>query len=193
MRVLNVLPTKKDGYLDDLNDLTDETLMTMYQNGNEHAFRKLYGRHSSKIYSFLKKRVQTEEQVQEIYQDVFIKIHSSKHLYNKTLPLLPWLFTITRSVMIDFFRKNKNTRKIMDTFDLNSLPAPTEDVLAGSTQLLTDQLPPSQRIAVQMRYIDDSTFEEIAERLKTTPTNVRQIISRGIKRLKQFIEDKEPS
>ena len=176
-----------------MDDLTDETLMTMYQNGNEHAFRKLYGRHSPKIYSFLKKRVQTEEQVQEIYQDVFIKIHSSKHLYNKTLPLLPWLFTITRSVMIDFFRKNKNTRKIMDTFDLNSLPAPTEDVLAGSTQLLTDQLPPSQRIAVQMRYIDDSTFEEIAERLKTTPTNVRQIISRGIKRLKQLIEDKEPS
>ena len=165
--------------------------MVLYQNGNESAFKVLYSRHSAKIYGYLKKRMKKEELVKDAYQDVFIKIHTCKHLYNSSLPVLPWLFTITNSVMIDSFRKS-NRSKTVDNFDLEKLPSNSELTLVGEAQLLSEQLPENQRTAVQMRYVDDSTFEEIAQKLQTTPTNVRQIISRGIKRLKQLIEDGGP-
>ena len=48
-------------------------------------------------------------------------------------------------------------------------------------------LPSQQKLAVEMRYIDDKTFEQIAERLKVSPTNARQIISRGVKRLRELV------
>lgn len=166
-------------------ELTDEELMVLYQNGDESAFKVLYSRHSSKIYAYLKKRLRKEEFVKDTYQEVFMKIHKSKHLYNRSFPVLPWLFTITNSMMIDCLRKAK-APQMSDDFNFDQLHAPATLVSIGETQLLTEQLPESQKTAVHMRYVDDSTFEEIADRLKTTPTNARQLFSRGIKRLKHL-------
>lgn len=172
--------------------MSDEKLMVLYQNGDESAFKELYSRHSTKIYAYLKKRLRKEEFVKDTYQEVFIKMHKSKHLYNRSFPVLPWLFTITNSTLIDCIRKAR-TPQMADNYDLDQLRATNPSLLIGETHLLTEQLPESQKTAVQMRYVDDSTFEEIADRLKTTPTNARQLISRGIKRLKQLIDDGGPS
>ncbi len=173
---------------------TDEELMVMYQNGSENAFQVLYDRHSSKVFGFLKSRIKTDEKVQDIYQDVFIKIHKSKHLYNKALPVLPWIFTITRSVMIDELRKDKSS-KFVDDFDLEKIEQPikSENENFGHALKKINELPQSQKVALQMRYVDDHTFEEIALSLKTSPLNVRQLISRGVKRLKELIENEEKS
>ncbi len=164
--------------------------MVMYQNGIESGFQGLYERHSSRIYNFLKKRVRNEEKLAEIYQEVFVKIHKSKSLYNRTLPVLPWFFTITRSVMLDSFKKDKNF-KYSDNFDFNTItatPGPDAENLSKVSELIQN-LPNLQKKAVQMRYVDEKTFDEIAAALNTTPLNVRQIISRGIKHLKTLVTD----
>lgn len=171
------------------DELTDEELMTMYQNGSEEAFKCLYQRHSSKIYGFLKARVRPHEKVSEIYQEVFVKIHKSKHLYNKSLPLLPWIFTVTRNVMLDELKKEKKHMNQNDS-DLHLIQSEAVITEISSPAFTKIQLlPEAQRIAVQMRYVDDKTFDEIAENLKTSSSNVRQIVSRGIKRLKELIRE----
>lgn len=174
-----------------LENLTDEELMLMYQSGTENAFQVLYARHSSKIYGFLKKRLAPGEKVTDVYQEVFLKIHRSKHLYNKSLPALPWIFTITKSVFLDAVKKDKNF-KYTDNYDLDKIKAESNETrnLSDDTALIAiENLPDTQKIAVQMRYVEDKTFDEIAESLKTSPTNVRQIVSRGIKRLKELINE----
>ncbi|OFZ31103.1 MAG: hypothetical protein A2622_00425 [Bdellovibrionales bacterium RIFCSPHIGHO2_01_FULL_40_29] len=175
-----------------LDGSTDEDVMVLYQNGSEAAFQVLYSRHSGKVFSFLKKRILDPEKVNEIYQEVFIKMHNSKHLYNKTLPVLPWLFTITRTVMIDELRKTK-PGKHLGNFDFDQLPAVSPSS-PGTTELVTliDQLPEAQRIAMKLRYINDESFQEIAQTLETSPLNARQLISRGLKRLKQLLQENKP-
>ena len=170
-----------------LENLTDEDLMVMYQNGAENAFQVLYLRHSSKVYGFLKRRIWQKEKVNEIYQEVFVKVHRSKHLYNSNFPFLPWIFTITRSVMIDEFRKDKKF-KLFDDVDMEKIPdLQTASSSANDPIEMMKDLPEPQKVAIQMRYIDEKTFEEIAQILNTSPANVRQIVSRGLKRLKQLM------
>ncbi len=175
-----------------LDDLADENLMVMYQNGSEDAFQILYHRHSAKVFGFLKSRIKTNEKVQDLYQEVFIKIHRSKHLYNKALPVLPWIFTITKSVMLDSLKDNKSL-KIVDGFDLERIPAEQTVRIErlDEAQLMIQKLQGTQKLAMQMRFIDDKTFKEIADSLKTSPVNVRQLIARGVKRLKELIENRE--
>lgn len=176
-----------------LENLTDEELMVMYQNGAENAFQILYIRHSSKVFGFLKSRIRQTEKMTDIYQEVFIKIHKSKHLYNKTLPVLPWIFTITKSVMIDELRKDRKS-KLIDDFDIDKIPAlVSESIFIGEAEALIQNLPEAQKVALQMRYVDDKTFQEIAKSLKTSPMNVRQIVSRGIKRLKELMTEGDQS
>jgi len=166
---------------------TDEQLMKLYQNGEDSAFRLLYERHSSKVYGFLSKRIKDKEKVAEIYQEVFIKLHKSKDLYKDSLPLLPWIFTVTRSVMLDELRKNKNIIAVNIDDVENSIVAEATNDSASEVLDLLQTLPQPQRQALEMRYVNDNTFEEIAESLNIKPINARQVISRGIKKLRELI------
>lgn len=167
-------------------NLTDEELMILYRNGNEAAFKALYSRHSSKVYSFLKKRIKSEEKIFDMFQEVFVKIHKSKHLYDKTFQVLPWIFTITKTVMIDEIRKDKKHSLNEEINDELVSSIETYENKEKNVSTLLEYLPENQKSVMQMRYIEEKTFEEIALRLKTSPANIRKIVSRGIKRLKEL-------
>lgn len=165
---------------------TDEQLMHLYQNGDSDAFNELFKRHSGKVYGFLIKRVKKAEVAADISQEVFIKLHKSKHLYNPSLPALPWIFSVTNSVLLDFLKKRAELvtedGEIVNLADsLNTVePLPLE------IEPYLNRLPDQQREAVRMRYIDEQSFEAISAALETSPDNVRKIVSRGIKNLKSF-------
>jgi len=101
-------------------------------------------------------------------------------------PFLPWLFAITRNALVDFARlkETKIAQASIDTTDL--LPQPSEQKTTWSDDLTValGTLPANQRRAIELRYLSDWTFEKIAEDMKTSPMNARQIISRGIKKLR---------
>lgn len=165
-----------------LEALSDEELMVMYQTGSEEAFQALYRRHSEKIYGFIRGRIWNSERATELYQEVFLKMHRSKHLYNKSLPTLPWIFSITKSVLVDGLRVDKKANRDSEH---QSDGYSQEISLAEVTNLLS-RLPEGQRQAVEMRYVDEKTFEEIAASLDTTSQNARKIVSRAVAKLKAF-------
>lgn len=167
----------------DYDNQTDEELMAAYQSGSHQAFHVLYQRHSGKIYGYLKARVSSEQDVKELFQEVFIKLHRSKHLYNANMPVLPWIFSVTYSVMVDGLRRitklKEDLNQNLDSFEAPVFVSRTADSLVG-------RLDGDQKAAVQMRFLEEKTFEEIAKTLKTSPINVRQIVSRAIKKLKRW-------
>lgn len=169
-----------------LSEQSDEELMVLYQNGAEDAFQLLYTRHASKILGYVQARINNSEKAHDIFQEIFVKIHRSKHLYNKNLPVLPWIFTISKNTLIDSIRKNKNEK--MQTEFTEVLHATTE--LAPNRPelgVVLHGLPLPQKQAVELRYLEDKTFAEIALVLKTSPLNARQLVSRGLKRLRNFV------
>jgi RNA polymerase sigma factor (sigma-70 family) len=162
--------------------------MTMYQSGAEDAFLVLYRRHSEKIYGFLRARVWNEEKATEIFQDVFLKMHRSKQLYNQSLPALPWIFSVTKSVLNDGLRAEKKAKR--DT-EYPTDPQPTDErhSMAEVTDLLA-RLPENQRRAIELRYVDEQTFEQIAATLETTSENARKIVSRAFSKLRSIAVQK---
>jgi RNA polymerase sigma-70 factor (ECF subfamily) len=167
-----------------LDALSDEELMVMYQKGSEEAFKILYRRHSEKIYGFLRSRVWNNERASELYQEVFLKIHKSKHLYNKSLPALPWIFSVTKSVLVDGLRVDKKASR--DSEYTAPTESPDERSVKDIATLLA-RLPENQRNAVELRYMDEKTFEQIAESLNTSSQNARKIVSRAVAKLKNLV------
>lgn len=176
----------------ELLNRTDEELMVLYQNGSEAAFQILYDRHSAKIFGFILSRIQNKEITNEIFQEVYFKIHRSKHLYNKSLPMLPWIFTITRNAVFDYSRRKSKAETATPIEEIDERAAMEDQNELGldlRPSLL--KLPAQQKLAVEMRYYDEKTFEEIAQTLNTSPMNIRKLVSRGIKRLKEIIKEGE--
>lgn len=169
---------------------TDEQLMKLYQQGNEEAFRQLYERHSKKIYGYLKRKIGNNEKTAEVYQEAFIKIHKTKFLYKENFLVLPWFFTIAKSVLIDELRKEKKNQVLEEeVYDL--IKAESEISINPPTDVdeMINQLPEVQKQALKLRYVNENTFEEIAETLNLKSDNVRKIISRGINRLRQLVSE----
>ena len=160
--------------------------MIFYQNGNEEAFKLLYKRSSRKVYGFLLKRLKNNETANDIFQSTFLKLHRGRHLYNPKFPFLPWLYTICKNEMNDYFRKKMNHHEIFNELAIeNAVAAPAFELPDFSI------LPQSQKLALEMRYFDNLSFEEISKKLNTTSSNARQLISRAIRRIKGGENEKE--
>jgi RNA polymerase sigma factor (sigma-70 family) len=164
---------------------TDEELMALYQAGDEAAFNLLYHRYSGRVFGYLRLKLESREGVEEVFQATFLKLHHSRNLYQKGLPFPPWLFTITRNTLIDWCRKNKRLEAFNHSIQNESLESWDPSGLQHPDEMPDLTLVPEpQRKALQMRYYEQLSFDEIAQRLSTSPANVRQLISRGIKRLR---------
>lgn len=160
--------------------------MVLYQSGEQNAFNELYNRYSNRVYGFLRKRMKDPHSVNDLFQGVFLKLHRSRDLFNPTFMFAPWLFTIVRTTLLDWQKDHRNHVKTIEWTDSEVLQ--DQEVLPRPD---TSDLPESQRLAVEMRYFDELSFEEIATRLNTTSGNVRQLVSRGLKNLKSvFGEEK---
>lgn len=168
------------------DNLTDEQIMILYQNGDAGAFKVLYDKHASKVYGFLRKRISNQERAAEIFQEVFVKLHKSKKSYSENYSALAWIFTVTRTVMIDELRKEKRVQ-LVDGYDFDQIPAKSEAAESYLDNEILKKLPDQQKAAIELRYFGEKTFEEIAEVLNVSPGNSRKIISRGIKRLSELI------
>lgn len=173
---------------------TDEELMMEYQEGNELAFEVLYSRYSRKTYGFLHKHIFDKNVLDDVFQATFMKLHQSRSLYNPTHPFAAWLFVICKSVMTDHLRKNMKSKEIASSDTLESEAGiallPSNNSTLDSTDSL-NQLPKKQREAVQMRYLEDLDFEEIAKKLETSSANARKLVSRGILELKTLVKGRQ--
>ncbi len=176
-----------------ISETTDEQLMERYKNGSMEAFEELYGRHKAKVYGYLSKRVRSRFDRDEIQQNVFLKLHRSRHSYNSSFPFLPWLFTICRSVMIDFLRSKeaKEGKLVQDDGIIDTLAAAEKEATGiDSLAPAMTELNEDQRKAIRMRYGEDFSFEEIAKRLDTSVPNARKVISRAVKKLRGLVNPK---
>lgn len=167
---------------------SDEELMQAYQNGVDGAFDLLFKRHSPRVYGFLMNQVKNRTQADDVFQATFLKLHQSRGHYDPAFLFLPWLFTVCRSVLTDYRRKLGRIREDSDSETVeHAVDSRTQSIPVSAMAL--DSLPDRQRVAIELRFYDDLNFEEIAERLKTSSSNVRQMISRGIKNLRELTRE----
>jgi RNA polymerase sigma factor (sigma-70 family) len=170
---------------------TDEELMFAYQDGEHKAFEILYERYKSRIYSFIRKRVANNTDANDIFQQVLMKLHQSRALYSHEYSFAPWIFTISRTTLIDFYRKQKTTQTSQlkaEYLELKDSMLEFEESQHLSVLLKNEELSPLQRSALRLKFFDEQTYDQMAKRLNVTQDNVRQAISRSIKKLKISLE-----
>lgn len=156
----------------------------MYQTGESLAFDELFNRYKNRVYSYVSKKINLKTDRDDVTQNVFIKLHQTKERYQKTYAFEAWLFVIARSIVIDHLRivlrENKNDRLKQEVIFQEQEVFNTEDL---ESSLAT--LPIESRKIIEMKYLDELSYDEIASKLDKTSANVRQILSRGLRFLRK--------
>lgn len=169
--------------------LDDKELMLKYQSGNHMAFDVIYSRHKDKVYQYLFKRLHHSDDVDDVFQKVFIKFHKSRQLYQSQYDVLPWLYTITRSEFLDYIKRQKISGKsFSEAFneELHTSISNDQNPNFGIEDIDSESsLTKNEKEALKQRYYNDQDFQEIAQILQTTTANSRKLISRGLKKLRE--------
>ena len=166
----------------DLSQLADEQLVKLYEEGNNEAFEFLLTRYKSKVYSYIYIIVKNKELTEDIFQDTFIKAIAviQQGRYVESGKFLGWINRIAHNLIIDYFRREKNENTISaDSLEYDILnnamlsEKSVEDVLSNEQVMLDivkliDYLPPSQQGVIRMRYFEDLSFKEIAEKTQVS-------------------------
>lgn len=173
---------------------TDEALMNAYQKGDYEAFEVLYRRYSPRLYGYLKSKLRKNEEVEEVFQTTFSKLHQFRSSYEKGAAFAPWFFTIGYNSLTDLFRKQGRTQERL-TPEGNVPETPVEAAQDQPSQYSSHEisewishLDGSQAEALRLRYQEDKSFEQIAEALNVSLSNARQLVSRGSRKLRDLIK-----
>src|SRR4030042_6915484 len=92
-----------------LKKLTDAELLDKFGDGDETAFRELVTRYKNSLYTFLSNFLNSRELVEDVFQETFIQLFTSRESFDPTRPLRPWLFTIAANKAKDALRKQHRT------------------------------------------------------------------------------------
>lgn len=176
--------------------MTEEELMRRYREGDSAAFDMLYQRHSGKVYAYLRKKLSSQEEAEEVFQATFMKFHRSRQIYDPKYPVLQWLFVIVKSSLTDHYRKLGRQVPITDQAienysDISSQNERDEALSEERVATILQGLPPDQREIVERRVIKEDSYEEIAMSLKRSEAGVRQIVSRALRKLKNHLSASE--
>ncbi|MBR0201926.1 MAG: sigma-70 family RNA polymerase sigma factor [Bacteroidaceae bacterium] len=155
---------------------TDDTLVRLYENGNDEAFDELLSRYQLKIFNYLLYLVHDEEIANDLFQETFTKaiMRIRTHRYTESGKFGQWLICIAHNLFIDLYRKGSHgftvggdeAAKIWTTLDLRDTNI--EDELHNE-QTYTDllamikSLPEPQQEIIRLRFYENKSFREIAE------------------------------
>ena len=187
-----------------IQNLPDEKLVKHYLSGNTHALEILINKHRDRIYLYIISKVKIQSLAEDIFQDTFLKVIKSlkKGKYNEQGKFLPWVMRIAHNLVIDHFRKSKrisiiqNLKKDNDFDVLNLISAESKNFEKNilkkeqfkELNYIIDKLPEDQKEVLIMRYYEDLSFKEIADktnvsintslgRMRYALINLRKIMS----------------
>lgn len=166
-----------------MKNYSAEDLMVIYQQKSPElaflAFEELYRRFSAKVFSFLLKKCKNQADAEDLLQKVFIKVHESKHLYQDKYKFEQWVFVIARTSLLDHFRANK--RYVARVEKLAQRPDEAETVVSAADygpDLDLKRLDEDQREMLEMKYIDQLSYQEMARLFNKSEGSLRKMVSR---------------
>lgn len=186
--------------------MSEDNLIESLKRGDPGALESLFSVYKDKVYNTALSYLQNEQDAEELTQDVFIEIFNSASKFKGDSALSTWMYRITINKSLDAikFRKRKKRFAVLTSIfkkDDGSADIEIPDFIHPGieTELkersavlfkALDSLPENQRSAFILSKLENLSYKEISEVLKTTVPAVESLLSRAKQNLRKILADK---
>jgi RNA polymerase sigma-70 factor (ECF subfamily) len=143
-------------------------------------FERFYVEHRDVVFGFLARRL-GRSAAEDAFQETFLRALRGWDRLEHARHLRAWIFTIAARVAIDTARK----RTSEDPLDGEDGAVEDRQPAYAELAFLADELPPTERAAVVLRYGYDLPYAEIGAALGSSEEAARAAASSGIRRLRK--------
>ena len=180
----------------------DRALVEMVVEGDSIASDTLFTRHRDMIYAMLLKYAGNSDDVEDLMQEAFMKAYLKIGLYDPKFDFGAWIYTIARNTFVDFNRTRKSKALNPENIPLEnssaqqtSAPTPEEYIINAQQRTQIERyiamLPKGYRQLFELRFLDEYSYEEIAEKLDMKLGTVKTRIFRVRNMMCQLITQGE--
>ncbi len=171
-------------------ECSDEALMSSYASGDGAAFSELFSRYESRAVRFFARRVRSEPQAADLYQELFLRLHRARDTYDASRPFDPWFFQIARRLLIDASRRT--------AVRAHEVPLLEELQLASGTEVgieerisarqhasgLLARLSSIETYVLVAAKVEGRGYAEIARELGKSVVAIKKVASRAMTRMR---------
>ncbi len=175
------------------SDGQDVQLMELVGRDDTAALEQLIERHQALVTGTVARMLGSNSDVEDIAQQVFIRIWKSAPRYKHRAKFTTWLLKITRNLVFNELRRTKRHPHLpLQPADpaAEELPIKDETIPAPDASLLESELqhaiesailrlPETQRMALVLRRYEELSYEEIAEVLDLSVPAIKSLLFRA--------------
>ena len=192
-----------DEYLED----PDVKRMLRVREGDESAFEELVAGYGSLLMAFMKRFVGPSGPVEDLAQDVFLKVHRAAPTYEPRARFKTWLLTIATNVCLN--EKRRASRHFQHSLDQSMgsgdgddgarLSEQVEDdgarpdsdmeavELKSKVRAAIDGLPDNQRMAILLARFEQMSYADIGATMGLSVMAVKSLLNRAKNNLKDAL------
>lgn len=183
-------------------DAEDVRLMGLVAGGDTVAFETIVERHQALVAGTIARMLGSNSDVEDIAQQVFIRVWKSAARYVARAKFTTWLLKITRNLVFNEMRRAKRHPHVPVQIDPEAEEIPLKDEitappdatllqeeLQGKIDDAIAQLPDTQRMALVLRRYQELSYEEIAEVLELSVPAIKSLLFRARTELRERLQD----
>ena len=172
---------------------SDAQLVAEALGGAQEAYRALVQRHGSAVFNLIARMVREPGVAEELAQDTFVKAFAALRSFDPAYKFINWILRIAHNTAIDHLRRRRPdtlslddeqpgqavAEALVDTREASPFARAAQADLREDLEDALARLRPEYRRLVIMRYLQDMSYEDIAEVLTLPLGTVKSHLHRA--------------
>ena len=164
---------------------TDVELISQCLGGDQEAFSILVTRYKKLIYSVVYNMISDKQEINDISQEVFIRIYKALDRYNPEFKFSTWSVKIASNYCLDVLRKRKVDFVPMEEMPdiISNTETPEASYISKERKLLVQkavqELPDKYRVPIVLYHQNGLSYEEMSEVLHEPMTIIKNRLYRA--------------
>jgi RNA polymerase sigma-70 factor (ECF subfamily) len=169
----------------------DAELILMSKSGDLEAYGEVYRRYLAPIYRFIRLRVSTDRDAEDLTEQVFLKAFEALDTYKERgVPYSAYLYQVARNLVVDTYRAQPPVESMSDLEAIAGSSSGSEQEIINRQSLeeikqALERLPEHYQEVIHLRVIMGMQTKQAAAWMDRKPANVRVLLHRALKSLRE--------
>jgi RNA polymerase sigma-70 factor (ECF subfamily) len=170
----------------------DRELVERFRAGERSAFDLIVRRHQKGMWRLARRYVKHDADAADVTQQAFVKAFHALVAFRGAATVRSWLYRIAINCALTWLRDHRRERpQTIDDDAIVETGSATSKMISGedSARLreAITQLPPKQKMVLELRVFDDLSFKEVAELAECSENTAKVNFHYAVKRLRELL------
>ena len=170
----------------------DHELAERFRGGDRTAFDQLVRRHQKGMYRVVRRYVRSDADAADVSQQSFVRAFRGLASFRGAASVRSWLYRIAINCSLSWIRDHRREQpaEIPEDALIDANPAPGR-IMEGQEgrrlRAAIEQLPPKQKLVLELRVFDDLSFKEVAELADCSENTAKVSFHYAVKKLRAIL------